>query len=203
MDIIIIDDHKIIREGLRILLKPYPEFRILAEGGSWTALTELLLHHNPDTLILDLKLPGGDSLALIPDLRFSHPDMKILLMSGEWNSQLVCIAEGLKVQGIVAKESGIEMLLLALQHLLEDRIFKDPFLISLQEEGDTMDIDQLSQREIEVMRGFAQGKTYKEIGKLLFISPRTVETHKNNILKKMKWDTTHEMILYAISHNIC
>lgn len=203
MNIILVDDHKIVRDGLKALLLAKPEHRVAGEAADSARLSDLLRHRAADLVVLDLKLPGDmDGLQMLQSLRQEHPSVKVLMISGEWSYASVQSALRLGVHGLMAKESGAYLFLEALEAIEAGRSFVDPALAAFAFAAPSAPLQRLSEREQEVLAGFARGLSYKEIAAQLCISPRTVETHKQSILRKLNLQNTYDLIRFAMAQGL-
>jgi DNA-binding NarL/FixJ family response regulator len=201
--IILVDDHKIVRDGIKAMLIGEPEFKVIAEAGDSPSFFNLLKSVIPDIVVLDLKMPGESGLDVAEKLKEKSYSMRILILTAEANEAMVrqCIRIG--VDGIISKESGREVYLEALHAIANDKTyFGGQFMALLTQLKTETSKAKLSDRELEVLRGFAKGLSYKEIAHQLSLSPRTVETHKKHIQEKLGINTTAELVRYALQEGI-
>jgi DNA-binding NarL/FixJ family response regulator len=210
----IVDDHKIVRDGLKLMLLGNPKHLIIFDADTIPHLLELLNHTVPDLLILDLNLPGTGGLEVIDALRARHCDMKILVLSANFDEYSIFTAIEKGVHGYVSKDADSLELLQAIDAVSSgDQFFGETvskivcksFLSHKQNFPETnadQDKPFLTDREIEVLKCFAEGMSYKEIGDILNISPRTVETHKTHIMAKLGLENLSGLIRYAIKNGI-
>lgn len=208
--IFLFDDNNIYRKGLKLLLNRKPGYRVEGEAGNSEELFNALEFCVPDLIIINTSL-------LPVELN------KIFLkLNGDYNTPFICFVvndsksglfEYMKfgASGILSKENTTEQLFEAIDTVVSgekylhgpvSRITSKIIQHAHNAHFDSHDFSELSDREIEVLKRFANGFSYKEIGLQLHISPRTVETHKNNILSKLGLLTTADMIKYAIRHEL-
>jgi DNA-binding NarL/FixJ family response regulator len=201
--IILVDDHKIVRDGIKAMLIGDSTFSVVGEAGESKRLYEILETVAADLVVLDLKLPGESGLDIAENLRSKKPGLRILLLTAEASESIVrqCIRIG--VEGIISKESGREVYIEALYAIGDGRTYYGGQFMGLLAGAASQKKEiKLSDRELDVLKGFAKGLSYKEIAAVLDISPRTVETHKNNIQEKLGVTTTADLVKYALKEGI-
>ncbi|MFQ5681101.1 MAG: response regulator [Candidatus Omnitrophota bacterium] len=208
--IVIADDHDIIREGIKSLLERHGEYRIIGEAATGDEALRLVKKFNPDILLLDISMPRRSGLDVIEQAHYVSPDTKIVMITVHRANIYIEKAFNLGVRGYLHKENVAEDLLPALRHILQGEAYLSPkisqYIIdkvkfgNIGQKGDEGAV--LSAREKDVLRLVVEGKTAKEIAQTLFISARTVENHKNSILKKLGLRKTSELIKYAIHNKI-
>ena len=202
--VLLVDDHKIVRDGIKAMLIGESDFRVVGEAGDSQTFFQLLKSVIPDIVVLDLKLPGASGLDISEQLKSQSYSMKILILTAEASESIVrqCIRIG--VDGILSKESGREVYLEALRSVAQDKpYYSGQFMGLLTSRNSSTDSDvQLSPREVDVLKGFAEGMSYKEIAAKLEMSSRTVETHKLNIQKKLNLQSLADLIKYAVREGI-
>lgn len=209
--IAIVDDHKILRDGIKVSLLGNEYINLVFDCSSAEGFLAVYKDYNPDVFILDMSLPDMKGDELTQKLIEADPDAKILILSAltDENSVMTAVKAGAK--GYLSKDVGHDELLEAISSVFHGeeyfggQISKIIFYSYAKINSDKQILsaeDKLSERETEVLKCFADGLTYKETGEKLFISPRTVETHKNSILKKLKLHTLADLIKYAIKNGI-
>lgn len=192
--VFIIDDHKIVRDGLKAMLLGYPEYSILGEAATGAEALEKLKTNSPDIVFVDLRLPDCNGAALIADILKVAPKARCILLTGEPNALDLQRAISTGARGFLTKEIDTEEYIRALNAVSGGGKYITQSFSHLLLDEKTM----LTSREMEVLTLFAEGLPYKQIAGKLEISPRTVETHKNNILEKLAVDTPIEMVRKAI-----
>jgi DNA-binding NarL/FixJ family response regulator len=206
--ILIVDDNNIFRRGLKLLLENNRDFEVVGEVLNAEELLELLEKINPDIIVIDMTLSSKLVLSIIKSLSVKYPGIPLLLITVstiDFNL-LQCVINGVK--GIIWRESTPGELLKAIQTVAAGNSYF-PAPESFNEtngfeeiaEGNR-DYNHLSHRETEVLKCIAQGKSYKKIAEELFISPRTVESHKNKILLKLNLKTTADLMQYALKKRL-
>jgi two-component system response regulator NreC len=209
--ILIVDDYSIFRRGLKLLLEKHSNFKVVGEALNFDDLFDLLKKVKPDVIVMDLMLPQKTVIKISKKLSREYPEIPFLIItvSAIEYTIMECIING--ARGIVWKESSPEDLINAINtvasgeryfEIPESRMVTQVFQHMQNSLHDKNDFTEISEREQEVLTYFAKGYSYKQIGEKLSISPRTVESHKNNILSKLNLHSTAELIKYAIKHNL-
>lgn len=206
--VIIVDDHDIIREGIKNILRNQPEYKVIAEASSAEEALEKVAALKPDILLLDITMPQKSGLEILQQLGRVSRKTKILIISVHKSDAYILRALKSGVKGYLNKENAAEDLLQALRKITAGQVYLSAAASSYLLEKASKSPEEmtkesvLSEREIEVLRLVVEGKTAREIADALFISPRTVENYKNNILKKLDLHKTSDLIKYAIKNKI-
>jgi two-component system response regulator NreC len=198
--IIVADDHRLVRAGLRLLLESQEDFEVVAEAGDVPESAEVVGTFRPDVLILDLGMPGGSSLSAIPRLRRSEPATQIVVLTMQSDPAFARDALRAGAIGYVLKEAADTELVQAVRHAARGETYLSPGLgARLAAEPVSSDAlpDGLSAREVEVLLLLAQGHTNTEIAGRLFLSVRTVESHRAHIQRKTRRTTRADIVAYA------
>lgn len=206
--IIIIDDHPLFREGLKTIISRDDRFKVVGEAGSGHEGLEMTKRLKPDLVVVDISLPDQSGIQLTRDLRRHFSETKILIVS--MHSKIDYIAEAFQAgaTGYVVKESASERLLQGLKsvskgdyyldssvsHAVVENLMKSPLKAAKITDADYA---TLTPREQEVMRFLAEGLSSKAVAEKLFISPKTVENHRANIMNKLGLHSTIELVRYA------
>src|SRR5688500_16797160 len=201
--VVLADDHAVVRSALRMLLEDQPDMEVVAEAGDAEAATRYVRGHRPTVLILDINMPGGSGLAAIPTIRSESPETQIVMltMQGETASAREALQAG--VLGYISKDAASEELVTAVRMAAQGRTYLQPELgARLAAEPDTVSPDDLSDREIEVLRLIALGHTNNEIAKNLYLSVRTVESHRAHIQQKLGVTSRFELVRYALDRGL-
>jgi two-component system response regulator NreC len=201
--VVLADDHAVVRSALRLMLEGEPEIEVVAEAGDAEAATRYVKGHRPDVLILDINMPGGSGLAAIPKIREQSPDTRIVVLTMQDETAFAREALQAGVLGYILKEAASEELVKAVRMAAQGRTYLQPELgARLAAEPEAASPDDLSERELEVLRLIALGHTNNEIAERLFLSVRTVESHRAHIQQKLAMNTRSELVRYAIDRGL-
>jgi two-component system, NarL family, response regulator NreC len=197
--IVLADDHQVVRSGLRLLLDAEDGFEVVAEASDVESARRYVRGHHPAVLVLDLNMPGGSSLEAIPAMREETPDTQIVVLTMQQEPAFAREALGAGALGYVLKEAADEELVEAVRSAAVGERYLNPRLEArIASEPPPGAPDDLSQREVEVLRLVALGHTNAEIAEQLFLSVRTVETHRSHIQQKLRLATRAELVGYAL-----
>ena len=207
--IVIVDDHKLIREMWRKLLAVKPEFEITAESGSFDEAIELIKLKHPDIVLLDINLADASGMDAVPLIRKFSPATRIIAVSMHNQLSFAKRMLSLGAKGYVTKNSSQEEIFAALETVLQGRTYvcseiKDMLSDQVLADGDNLHkgIKDLSMREVEVIKYIKKGLLSKEIAAELHISLKTVEVHRHNILKKLNLRNVAALINYINSTDL-
>lgn len=202
ISIILADDHTVVRSALRMLLEAEADFEVVAEAEDAESTIRYLRGHRPDVLILDLNMPGRASLEAIPEMREVSPQTQIVVLTMQTEPAFARRALQLGVLGYVLKEAADDELVQAVRKAALGETYLQPALgARLAAEPQEAGRD-LSEREEEVLRLIALGHTNAEIAEQLYISVRTVETHRAHIQQKLNVSTRAELVRSALSRGL-
>jgi two-component system, NarL family, response regulator NreC len=200
--LVVADDHAVVRAGLRMLLDAEDDFSVVAEAGEIERARRMVAAHRPDVLVLDLNMPGHPSLPAIPELA---QQTAVVVLTMQNDPAFAREALQLGALGYVLKESADAELVQAIRLAAAGRTYLNPELgarmaaAPLEPAGPP---DDLTEREVEILRLIALGHTNAEIGKQLFLSVRTVESHRAHIQHKIRRTTRSELVRYALEHSL-
>jgi two-component system response regulator NreC len=205
--ILLVDDHRVVRAGLRMLLDAEPDLEVVDEAGDVRDAVFKARRHMPDLIVLDVRLPDGDGDEAIGRLQAEAPDAKVLILSMEDTGHHVRRAFGNGANGYVLKDAAEDELVNAIREVAGGGRYLHPALGAKMvqaeiEERDRAAADPLSDREREVLRLLAEGHTNQEIAAQLYISVRTAETHRAHIMQKLRFTTRSELVRYAIDQGM-
>lgn len=198
------DDHVIVRSGLRHVLEAEPGFEVVAEAGDVEAALRSVKAYKPDVLVLDLNMPGEPSLPAIPRIREQAPDTAIVVLTMQQDPAFAREALRSGAIGYVLKEAADDELVQAVALAKRGQTYLHPSLGAriAAEPPPSGPPDDLTPREIEVLRLIALGHTNGEIGEQLYLSVRTVESHRAHIQQKIRRSTRAELVRYALDHGL-
>ena len=206
-NIILADDHQMFRNGIINLLKDYKEFEVVGEASNGREAVSMVEELNPDIIIVDIGMPILNGLEAVRQISAHHEQTKSLMLSMYINEEYVKQALLAGVKGYILKESAFEELVWALKAISNGEHFLSPAVCSIvideylkmyPGKAQKVALDNLTAREREVLQLVAEGKSTKEISKILYISPKTVEAHRSNIGNKLKLRSMDEIRDYAI-----
>lgn len=201
--IVLADDHTVVRNALRLLLDAEPGFEVVAEAGDAEAAVRYVRGHKPTVLILDLNMPGGSSLEAVPEIRKASPRTEIVVLTMQNEPVYARRALQAGVRGYVLKEAADAELVQAVRSAAVGDTYLQPALGAKLAAGvDERDGDELSERERGVLRLIALGHTNAEIAERLYISIRTVESHRAHIQQKLRVSSRAELVRYALKHGL-
>jgi len=208
--ILLADDHAIVRSGLKVILASEPKFELVGEASNGSEVLDILcqkkqVHEMPDLLLTDLSMPGISGSDLIERVKSLYPALPILVLTMFNDAAMATRIIKAGADGYVAKDSPPEELLAALRKvasggkhidmkLAEKMLFNTASTETLH--------SKLSARELEVLRLLLQGKGVNHIAEQLYISNKTVSTHKAHLLEKMGMSSTTELVRYAVQHDL-
>jgi two-component system response regulator NreC len=201
--IVLADDHAVVRSGLRMLLDSEQGLEVVAEASDVDSAGRYVRGHHPHVLVLDLNMPGGSSLEAIPIIREESPDTQIVVLTMQQEPAFAREALGAGALGYVLKEAADEELVEAVRRAAVGESYLNPRLgARIASEPPPGPPDDLSEREVDVLRLIALGHTNAEIAEQLFLSVRTVETHRSHIQQKLRLSTRAELVGYALDRGL-
>ncbi len=205
--IVLVDDQELVRAGVRKVLEGEPGMVVVGEAGDGNALMKLLREVEADIIVLDLNMPGRDGFEALRDLNMADIAVKVLVLSLHDDSQYVARAVRDGAHGYLLKDSAVQELPLAVRTVMQGQPFYSPraqaALSEALRNGQRLDpVDLLSPREQEVLKRVAGGLSSKEIGATLNISPRTVETHRASLMRKLDLHSVAELTRFAIEKGL-
>ena len=206
INLLIVDDHPIVRRGLKKVLKEEPDFEVVEAGNAREALSRIQ-ERQFDLVIVDLDLPGMDGMDLLKEIKRHNRNLAVLVLSVYPEDQVAVRVLKAGASGFVSKESAPEELVAAIRRILgggrhvSERV-AGLLVTYLDGSNFTSMHEKLSDREFQILRLFGEGKTIKQIADVLCLSSPTVSTYRARILNKMEMKTTAELIRYAIQTGI-
>jgi two-component system response regulator NreC len=203
--IVIADDHRVVRAGLRLILEAEEDFLVVAEAGDIASTERRVAAHRPDVLVLDVNLPDGSSVPAIPRIRLQSPHTRIVVLTMQSDPELAREALRGGATGYVLKEAAHAELIQAVRLASEGRTYLNPELgarLASEVTSRSGPPDDLSGRELEVLRLIALGHTNAEIAAQLFLSVRTVESHRAHIQQKTGRGSRAELVAYARDNDL-
>ena len=206
LKVLIVDDHAVVRTGLRLLLDTQPDMETVGEAGNVDEAIAETRALDPDLVLLDLTMPGKPGLTAMPELLREHPDLKVMILSMEDDPRYVREAFAAGARGYLLKEAVANEVVGAIREVAAGGRYVHPELgarlIDTEPSAESPHDDPLSDREREVLTLLALGHTNHEIAKQLFISVRTAEAHRAHIMKKLNLASRAELVRYAIANGL-
>jgi two-component system, NarL family, response regulator NreC len=205
--VLIVDDHAVVRSGLRLLLDAENDLEVVGEAGSAREAVFEARTAKPDVILLDVVMPDQSGLEAIPTLLHEHPETKILVLSMQDDPRYVREAFGAGASGYVLKEAADAEVVAAIREVAGGGRYVHPALgarlvAAESAEAKRAEEDPLSEREREVLRLLALGHTNQEISTQLYISVRTAETHRAHIMQKLRLSSRAELVRYALEQGL-
>jgi DNA-binding NarL/FixJ family response regulator len=205
--IVLADDHLMLRQGLKRILAERKELEVIGEANCGLELLKLLKSVIPDMVILDISMPGLRGLEAIREIKGIHPGVKVLILTMHKDKEYLHQAIAVGAQGYLLKEDADTELFTAIKMIRQGKLYLSPYFSKDLPEDWAQTLrgkrtkpfeESLTIREKEVLKLIAEGKTAKEIADLLFISVRTVDRHRANIMDKLQIHKTADLVKYAI-----
>ena len=207
--IVMADDHPIVRQGLRQMIETDKSLFIVAEAGDGQTALALIEQHRPDVAVLDIDMPQMDGFAIVRALERKNLTVEVVFLTMHSEEEIFQAAMDLGVKGYVLKDSAVTDIVQSIKTVAAGRPYLSPALSALllhrRRRADELDqaqpgLHDLSPMERRVLKSIAEDKTSREIAEELFISPRTVETHRSNICKKLNLHGSLALIKFALTH---
>lgn len=206
----IADDHKVFRDGVSSILANSDDIQVIGEAGNSTQTTEGIHQHHPDVVLMDISMPNTNGIELTKIIKKDLPDTKILIFSMHHESSYIMKALEAGASGYLLKDAGSTEMINAIRTVFNNGTYYSPevsgVLIEHLTKGtnphDESKNTPLTRRETEILKLIAEEYSNPEIAEKLFISPRTVDTHRRNLLAKLELKNTAGLVKYAIKNNI-
>jgi len=209
----LVDDHQLVRDGIRALITGLPDIEVISEAFDANSTLENLQHNKPDVIIVDISLPGISGIELAGIITKDYPTVKVIMLSMYTNQEFIFNAIKYGAKGYLPKNITREELVDAIHEVYKGNEYfsKDVSNIILKnylkqvkdpERADAYQDQKLTPRELEILKFVAEGYSNQLIADKLFISVRTVESHKNHIMQKLELTTTVDLVKYALKNKI-
>ncbi len=198
--VVLADDHELVRTGIRSMIESMSKFEVVAESENGNQTLNAVKEHSPNILILDIQMPGLGGLEVLKRLRSEEDKMSVLVISASEPALSVAEAFNNGASGYLTKNASKEEFHTALDTILAGQKYVSPTVAeyAINNGGNTHPLSILSEREREVFKLLAEGKKNKEVAKMLFVSSRTIDTHRLNIMKKLDIQTNGELVQMAM-----
>ena len=210
-EIVIAEDHTILRQGLRVLLSTNPDFKVVGEAEDGRAAVKSVETLSPDLLLIDLSMPKMTGMEAIAEIKKSSPDTRVVVLTVHKDEEYVLSALRAGADGYVLKDAGHEELVTAVKNVLAGKRYLSPDISEKVIEGylegrrpskDRTPWDTLTNREREILKLIAEGYKNREIAEQLFISLKTAEKHRSNLMKKLDLHNTATLTAFAMEKGI-
>lgn len=208
--IVLVDDHEVVRLGLKALLDRYPQFEVVAEAGTAKEAIEQVARYHPDVVLMDIRLPGISGIEACEEITRDYPETKVIMLTSYAEDEMLFSAIRAGASGYVLKQIGGEDLVKAIETIGRGEALLDPAVTqrvfqevrrAVKEEEASAFIN-LSQQERHVLLLVSEGKTNREIAKALFLGEGTVRNYVSSILSKLGVSNRAEAAAYAVEHNL-
>ena len=210
--ILLADDHKLFRDGLRTLLEKQPGARVVGEAGDGLKCVDLCRELKPDIILMDISMPQLNGIEATRRILHENPRTRVVMLSMHSDRRFVIETLKTGAKGYLLKDSAFEELVSVLGAVMEGRIYlsreitdivvKDYVELARSTDGESTAFSVLSAREREVLQLLAEGKTTKEIAGKLHVSAKTIETHRKQIMQKLNMHSIAELTKYAIREGL-
>ncbi len=205
------DDHPIVRDGLRFLLNAQPDMEVVGEAADGRATLREIRDAQPDIVILDIAMPVLNGIAVAEQIQELYPGMQVIILSMHATTEHIFRALRAGAEGYLVKETAGEEVLDAirtvqaggryLSHEISDKVIED-YILQRESVAEASPLDRLSAREREVLQLVAEGRSSIEIGEILSLSPKTVDTYRSRMMQKLGIDDLPALVKFAIQHGV-
>jgi DNA-binding NarL/FixJ family response regulator len=207
IDILVVDDHALIRNGLKMLLEEDPDFHIKGEAENGLQAISMVREQHYDLVLLDISLADKHGIDVLKQLKSEHPDIKIIVLSMYPEDQYGVRALKAGAMGYINKQSAPEKLVSAIRQVIEGKKYisaplAEQLLSNLIGESQDMMHQSLSNREYQTLCLMASGKSLTEISEIMLLSPKTVSVYRARMMEKMGFKNNAEAVHYAIAHEL-
>lgn len=207
MNIIIADDHTVVRQGLKQILAAETDMRVVGEAKDFGETLEVVGRLDWDVLVLDYSMPGGNGLRVLKEIKQAYPRRPVLILSMHPEDAIAISALRAGAAGYIGKECASEELTVAIRKAVSGKKYVSASLaeklaLELEAGSEGLPHEALSDREYRVMWMMASGKSITHIAEELSLSPNTVSTYRVRILKKLKVETNADLVRYAVKHGL-
>jgi two-component system response regulator DevR len=208
--ILLVDDHEIVRLGLKALLSRYPHFEVVAEARDAQEAIDMLLRHEPDIVVMDIRLPGKNGIEATQDILEIRPQTKVIMLTSHADDDVLFDAISAGASGYVLKQIGSDDLIRALEMVGRGQSMLDPTLTQkvfqrVRESARKAEDEYfaaLTQQELHILAYITEGLTNREIAERVFLSEKTVRNYVSSILSKLNLSSRAEAAAYAVRHHI-
>lgn len=207
--ILLVDDHAVLRAGIRALLDTHSDLEVVGEAANGQQAVTRVRELHPDVVLMDVGMSGLDGMAATRQIKSDCPQTRVLFLTQHENKEYVLPALKIGASGYMLKRAEGDELLTAIRAVHAGGTFFDPAIAGVvaedvrrERDAPTDPFDTLTDREREVLTLLAQGQTYQQIAEMLFISPKTVDFHRANILHKLGLSSRADLTRYAVQRGL-
>jgi len=208
--ILLVDDHEVVRLGLRTLLEQQADFEVVAEAATAREAIERTALHKPDVVVMDIRLKGGSGIDACQEITTNHPDTKVIMLTSYAEDEMLFAAIRAGASGYVLKQIGGDELINAIETVgsgealldpsVTQRVFQEVRKAAREEEASAF--SDLTQQEMHVLQLVSEGRTNRQIAEMLFLGEGTVRNYVSSILSKLDVRNRAEAAAYAVEHNL-
>jgi len=208
--ILLVDDHEVVRLGLKALLERHPNFNVVAEASTAREAIEHVKTYSPDVVVMDIRLPGGSGIEACQEITTNYPDTRVIMLTSYAEDEMLFSAIRAGAAGYVLKQIGAEDLVRAIEAVSRGEALLDPAVTQrvFQEvrkaarEEESSAFSALTQQEKHVLNLVSEGRTNREIAKALYLGEGTVRNYVSSILSKLGVSNRAEAAAYSVEHNL-
>lgn len=208
--ILLVDDHEVVRVGLKALLEKHPDFEVVAEAGTARDAVEKTDSYKPDVVVMDIRLKGGSGIEACQEITESSPDTQVIMLTSYAEDEMLFSAIRAGAAGYVLKQIGGDDLVRAIEAVgrgealldpaVTQRVFQEVRKAAREEEASAF--AELTQQEMHVLQLVSEGRTNRQIAEMLFLGEGTVRNYVSSILSKLNVRNRAEAAAYAVEHNL-
>ena len=206
IQVILVDDHELIRRGIRMTLEDCEDINVVGEAGDWTELRELLKTASCDVLLLDINLPGKNGIEILKSVRDAYPQIRTLMLSMFPEDQYGVRSLRAGALGYLTKASAPDQLVNAVRQVATGKKFLTPEIAAALADNLGIDDDhrhnKLSDREFQTLKLITEGKRLSDIAQIMSLSPKTVSVYRARLLEKLGVGSNAEAARYAVEHGL-
>ena len=208
--ILLVDDHEVVRVGLKSLLEKHPDFEVIAEAASAREAIEKTKANKPDVVVMDIRLKGGSGIEACQEITEKYPETKVIMLTSYAEDEMLFSAIRAGASGYVLKQIGSDDLIHAIEAIgrgealldpaVTQRVFQEVRKAAREEEASAF--AELTQQEMHVLQLVSEGRTNRQIAEMLFLGEGTVRNYVSSILSKLNVRNRAEAAAYAVEHNL-
>ena len=208
--ILLVDDHEVVRVGLKALLDKHPDFEVIAEAASAREALERTKANKPDVVVMDIRLKGGSGIEACQEITENYPDTRVIMLTSYAEDEMLFSAIRAGASGYVLKQIGSDDLIHAIEAIgrgealldpaVTQRVFQEVRKAAREEEASAF--AELTQQEMHVLQLVSEGRTNRQIAEMLFLGEGTVRNYVSSILSKLNVRNRAEAAAYAVEHNL-